>query len=407
MDDSVESIEDSDDDNDNKKIQLEEALAYEAEIINDYNNSSERWHSLNEKILVVIKNDIETEMMIKKIKDKQKLYIQNLSHLSDLHRRLCGVLMHIEKRSTCWFYNEKRIAQCLKLKIPSKVLNYLFERFANRVNFENEDFRPKKDFSNQNESSTFENNNFVHFCIVVYSTLRDLYGDDSLKCENFKRSIEDLFSNKDKCPGFAKLVGKLSVLDNFCYCCNNIDDIKSDSHFVDEFFIFRDLMTQSSLRMVPDTANNTIKIEERKSKKEKDIVSITDINKNLNLKEECVPKLINTNSSNNKPPISLLKIFLLIGTIITFLLFLCFLLNVIFLFTSVITTSLSVILAITMFTLFLLQIFIAYKTDSIRLYKFCCCIKSDNKSLFNIRQNDRNSNIVIEDQNKNIFLFDK
>ena len=389
-----------------KEIQVTEAIDYENQIINDYNNSNDKWNLFNEKILVVvvIKNDDVWQN-----ETRQKLYIQDLSHLSDLHRRLCDVLMHIEKRSTCWFYNEKRIAQCLKLKIPSKVLNYLFERFANRVNFENEDFRPKKDFSNQNESSTFENNNFVHFCIVVYSTLRDLYGDDSLKGENFKRSIEDLFSNKDKCPGFAKLVGKLSVLDNFCYCCNNIDDIKSDSHFVDEFFIFRDLMTQSSLRMVPDTANNTIKIEERKSKKEKDIVSITDINKNLNLnlKEECVPKLINTNSSNNKTPISLLKIFLLIGTIITFLVFLCFLLNAVLGLISIINFFMSVIFTVAAFILFLLQIFIAYKTDSIRLYKFCCCIKSDNKSLFNIRQNDRNSNIVIEDQNKNIFLFDK
>lgn len=381
-----------------KEIQVTEAIDYENQIINDYNNSNDKWNLFNEKILVVvvIKNDD-----VWKNETRQKLYIQDLSHLSDLHQRLCDVLMRIEKKSTCWLYNVKRIEQCLKLKIPSKVLNYLFERFANRVNFKNEDFSPKKDVSNPNKSSTFENDNFVHFCIVVYSTLRDLYGDDSLKGENFKRSIEDLFSNKDKCPGFAKLVGKLSVLDNFCYCCNNIDDIKSDSHFVDEFFIFRDLMTQSSLRMVPDKANKKIKIAKLEPKKESTTVNIMHENKNLNLKEECVPKLINTNSSNNKTPISLLKIFLLIGTIITFLLFLCFLLNVIFLFTSVITTSLSVILAITMFTLFLLQIFIAYKTDSIRLYKLCCCIKSDNKSLFNMRKNSIVNETTLENTYRN------
>ncbi len=359
-----------------KIIQEPEAIEYEKQIINDYNNSNDKWNLFDQEILVVVKNDD-----VQKNGTREKLYIRNLFHLSNLHLNLCSVLMRIEKRSMCWWHSKERLQQCLKVKIPSKVLSDLFNSFANKVNFENEDFRPEKDFSNQSESSTFENKNFVCFCIVIYQILHDLYGDDGLKVENFKHSIENLFSNKDKCPGFAKLVGKLSVLDNFCHCCNNIDDIKFNSCFDNRFSVFRDLMTQSSLRMVPDKANKKIKIEKREPEKEKDIVSITDINKNLHLKAECVSKLINPNSSNNKPSISLLKIFLLIGTIITFLAFLFFLLNAILCFIPIITSIMSIIFTVAGFVLSLLQIFIAYKTDTIRLYKLRCCVKSNNHFL--------------------------
>ena len=422
MDDSLDEysvIEESDSeksDDDCRQISgPKEAMQYTTEIVNSYNNVGDKWNSFEEKILVVIKND-----NVKKNETRKKLYVQNLSHLSNLHARLCSALISYEKKATFFLWSIEYLELARQLRIPPKILNNIFERFANEVNFKNNDFEIKKD-----DDKKATNENFVCFCVVVYQILWDLYGNDGLKVENFERNIKDLFSDRNKCSGFLSLVGKLSVLDNFCTCCNEIDNIESNDRFDDRFVVFQKLMKRFSLKMVPDKANKKIKIEKLDPKKEKDKIDNASKNESLQSrigidegsetkekfgnttqKDEYIESnkinRINPNSDNNKPPISTLKIFSLIGIIITFLVFLCFLLNAVLCFIPIINFLMSIIFTAVAFVLSLLQIFIAYKTDTIRLYKLCCCMTSDNKSLFNMRRDTRINGITLEKDKNNI-----
>lgn len=89
-----ESFDESEDETISNLKGMEEikAIEYEKQIIDDYNNSNDKWNLLNEKILVVTNNNDGQKNDM-----RQKLYIQDLSHLSNLHRRLCRILMLIEK----------------------------------------------------------------------------------------------------------------------------------------------------------------------------------------------------------------------------------------------------------------------------------------------------------------------
>ena len=111
-----------------------------------------------------------------------------------------------------------------KLKIPVDLLDNIFDKFAECGNLSNNDFISEFVWDNDEEKWVYRNSDFACLCAIIYQTLYDLYGEDACKDENFKSNMEKLFTD-ERILGFRKLIAKLMGFENFCDCCNHLDDI--------------------------------------------------------------------------------------------------------------------------------------------------------------------------------------
>lgn len=199
----------------------ETARRYVKNFVEEYNGSLETQKKINDKIYFKIsKKPIHSEGYIQ----YNETEINNLEDLYHLKVKLIKDYLYNFGNVNLVSHHKSIFYEAQKLKIPVDLLNNIFDKFAEYSNLSNGDFKSGSDWDKCEEKWVCPNRDFAYLCAIIYQTLYDLYGEDACKDENFKSNMEKLFTD-ERILGFRKLIAKLMGFENFCDCCNHLDDI--------------------------------------------------------------------------------------------------------------------------------------------------------------------------------------